>query len=122
MKRTLIGIALIGMLSLGVMGFLSVPLIGLTHSNACNHGKAGGGDYVQQQQSQVGSYFDRPALTKEQAYDVLANHVRKINPDFEIGEIKDGGRFYEAEILSQDKEVVERLAVDKQSGRLRVIY
>ncbi len=122
MKRYIVGIAVVGILSLGVMGFVSIPFMGLTHSNACNSGKAGGGDYVPQQRSQVGSYFNRPALTKAQAYDVLANHVKKINPDLEIGEIKDGGGFYIAEILSEEKEVVERLAVDKQSGQLRVIY
>ncbi len=122
MKRYIVGIAVVGILSLGVMGFVSAPFMGLTHSNACNTGKAGGGDFVPQQRSQVGSYFNRPALTKAQAYDVLANHVKKINPDLEIGEIKDGGGFYIAEILSEEKEVVERLAVDKQSGQLRVIY
>ena len=122
MKRYIVGIAVVGILSLGVMGFVSAPFMGLTHSNACNTGKAGGGDFVPQQRSQVGSYFNRPALTKAQAYDVLANHVKKINPDLEIGEIKDGGGFYEAEILSEEKEVVERLAVDKKSGQLRVIY
>ena len=122
MKRYIVGIAVVGILSLGVMGFVSIPFMGLTHSNACNSGKAGGGDFVPQQRSQVGSYFNRPALTKAQAYDVLANHVKKINPDLEIGEIKDGGGFYIAEILSEEKEVVERLAVDKKSGQLRVIY
>jgi hypothetical protein len=123
MKRYFVGIAVVGILSLGVMGFTNIPLIGVNHSDACGRmGKSGGGDYVPQQRSQVGSYFNRPSLTKEQAYDVLANHVNKINPDLEIGVIKDGGGFYMAEILSEDKEVVERLAVDKKSGQLRVIY
>jgi hypothetical protein len=123
MKRYIVGIAVVGIFSIGIMGFASVPFMGLNHSDACGRmGKSGGGDYVPQQRSQVGSYFNRPALTKEQAYDVLANHVKKINPDLEIGEIKDGGGFYEAEVLSQEKEVVERLAVDKKSGQLRVIY
>lgn len=122
MKRYLVGIAIVGILSLGIMGFVNTPYIGLTLSKACDHGTAGGGDFVPQKDNQVRSYFNRPALTKEQALDVLANHVKKINPDFQIGEIKDVGAFYEAEILSVDKEVVERVAVDKKSGRLRVIY
>ena len=123
MKRYFVGSAVLGILLFGIMGFVGIPFVGLTDSNACgNMGKAGGGDYTPQQRSQVGSYFNRPALTKEQVYDVLANHVNKINPDLEIGEIRDGGGFYEAEILSEEKEVVERLAVDKQSGQLRVIY
>ena len=122
MKRDFVGIAVVGILVLGMFGFVNIPFLGLSHSSACNNGTAGGGDYVPQKRNRVDSYFNRPALTKAQAYDVLVNHVKKINPDLEIGEIKDGGSFYEAEILSADKEVVERLAVDKESGQLRVIY
>ena len=122
MKRVFVGIAIVGILALGMLGFVNVPFLGLSHSSACSSGTAGGGDYVPQKRNQVDSYFNRPALTKAQAYDVLVNHVKKINPDLEIGEIKDGGSFYEAEILSADKEVVERLAVDKDSGQLRIIY
>ena len=122
MKRYMVGIAMVGVLAFGMMGFVNAPVLGLAYSNACSSGLPGGGDYVPQQQSRSRSYFNRPALTKEQAHDVLVNHVKKINPDLEIGEIKDGGSFYEAEILSVDKEVVERLAVDKESGQLRVIY
>jgi hypothetical protein len=122
MKRVLVGIAIVGILALSMMGFVYIPFLGLSYSSACNSGTPGGGDYVPQKRNQVDSYFNRPALTKAQAYDVLVNHVKKINPDLEIGEIKDGGSFYEAEILSVDKEVVERLAVDKESGQLRVVY
>ena len=122
MKRYFMGIAIVGILTLGMMGFVTVPFLGLSHSIACNSGTPGGGDYVPQKRNQVESYFNRPALTKAQAYDVLVNHVKKTNPDLEIGEIKDSGSFYEAEILSADKEVVERLAVDKDSGQLRIIY
>ena len=122
MKRDFVGIAVVGILVLGMFGFVNIPFLGLSHSSACNNGTAGGGDYVPQKRNRVDSYFNRPALTKAQAYDVLVNHVKKINPDLEIGEIKDGGSFYEAEILSVDKEVVEKLAVEKESGQLRVIY
>ena len=122
MKRYFVGIAIVGILALGVLGIVNVPFLGLSHSSACNSGIPGGGNYVPQKRNQEGSYFNRPALTKAQAYDVLVNHVKKIDPNLEIGEINDVGSFYEAEILSADKEVVERLAVDKDSGQLRVIF
>lgn len=122
MKKYFVGIATVGIMALVMLGFVNVPMVGLSYSTACGVGTAGGGDYVPQKRNQVDSYFNRPALTQAQAYDVLVNHVKKINPDLEIGEIKDSGSFYEAEILSSDKEVVERLAVDKDSGQLRVIY
>ncbi len=82
----------------------------------------GGGDYGPQSRGPSGSYFDRPALTEQQAHDVVENAVKKWNPDLEVGKIKDGGSFFEAEILTEEKEVFGRLAVDKQSGQIRVIY
>jgi hypothetical protein len=60
-------------------------------------------------------------MTKEQAHDVVAKHINRINPDLRIGLIKDAGSFYETEILNKDNRVVERLGVDKQSGRLMVL-
>jgi hypothetical protein len=53
---------------------------------------------------------------------VVENAVKKWNPGLEVGKIKDGGSFFEAEVLTEEKEVFGRLAVDKQSGQIRVIY
>jgi hypothetical protein len=60
-------------------------------------------------------------LTKEQVYDIVANHVSKLNPSLKVGKIDDAGGFYEVEIISDEKEVIQRLGVDKQSGRLMLI-
>jgi hypothetical protein len=51
----------------------------------------------------------------------VANHVKRWNPELEVGDIKDAGNFFAAEILSPENEVMGRLAVDKQSGRLMII-
>lgn len=125
MKRFL-GIVMIAGLFLGVMGFSNLPVGGVPSAFACGcayqGGAPGGGDYGPQARGPSGSYFDRPALTEQQAHDLLANAVKKWNPDLEVGEIKDGGNFYEAEILTEEKKVFGRLGVDKQSGQIRVIY
>jgi hypothetical protein len=118
-----------------VIGSLLVlGVFALSHSNfwgsgpafACggrgSWGAAGGGDYVPQQRGLSGSFANRaPALTREQAQDVVANQVKKLNPDLRIGQMKDVGSYYEAEVLGADGNVVQRLGVDKESGRLILI-
>jgi len=113
-------------LLLGVTGFSNMSIVGPSPAFACgcalSGGAPGGGDYGPQSRGPSGSYFDRPALTEQQAHDVIKNAVKKWNPDLEVGKIKDEGGFFEAEILTEEKEVFGRLAVDKQSGQIRVIY
>jgi hypothetical protein len=124
--KTWIGIIIVGVLLFGFTGFSNMPIVGPGPAFACScayqGGAPGGGDYGPRSQGPSGSYFDRPALTQQQAHDLLANAVKKWNPDLEVGEIKDEGSFFEAEILTNEKEVFGRLAVDKQSGQIRVIY
>ena len=125
MRRLLI-VGIVAVLMLGVTGISNVPFIGPDPAIACEcayqGGAPGGGDYGPQSRGPSGSYFDRPALTEQQAHDLVANAVKRWNPDLEVGTIKDGGSFFEAEILTETKEVFGRLAVDKQSGQIRVIY
>jgi hypothetical protein len=115
-------------------GLLIVALFAFAHSNflgsgsafACggggSWGSAGGGDYVPQQRGLSGSFANKaPALTKEQAQDVVANQVKRLNPDLRIGQMKDVGSYYEAEVLGADGNVVQRLGVDKESGRMILI-
>ncbi|MFH1350107.1 MAG: hypothetical protein ABII26_04140 [Pseudomonadota bacterium] len=106
------------------MALLAIIGVGFNHSGmlsnaeACGWGKSGGGDYVPQRRGLSGSFTNRAALTKEQAYDIVANHIRKLNPDLKIGQFKDAGSFYEAEIMASGGEVVQVLGVDKESGRI----
>ena len=49
---------------------------------------------------------------------MVTNYVKRLNPELEIGQVKDNGGFYEVEIVGQGREVVQVLGVDKRSGRL----
>ena len=98
-------------------------------SASCGWGNQGGKDYVPQRRGSGGGWLGSrnyqsnrvPALTKEQARDILANHVTRLNPALKVGPVKDEGSFYMADILAEGKRVVDRLAVDKQSGRIMPI-
>jgi len=112
---------LIGIFFLAIIGFALIAFMGFDHANACGTGSPGGQDYVPQRRGSTGPLTQRPALTKEQAYEIVANHIRRLNPSLKVGQLNDVGSFYEAEILSQNDELIQRMGVDKLSGRLMFI-
>jgi hypothetical protein len=110
-----------GILLLAVFGVAFSNFSGFGHVQACGGGwgAPGGGNYVPQGRAPSSSYMNRaPAVTQEQAQKLVANHVRKLNPDLKIGRLQDAGSYYEAEVLGANGDVVQRLGVDKQSGQL----
>jgi hypothetical protein len=44
------------------------------------------------------------------------------NPNFKLGKIKDEGSFFEADLLTQNNFLVDKLIVDKNTGRMRSAY
>jgi hypothetical protein len=108
-------------LFLTVAGALNFFMIGPPYAAACGYGSSGGADYVPQRNDSAGYLAKKSAITQEQARDIVAGHVSRLNPDLEIGNINDAGSFFEAEILSRDNEVLQLLGVDKFSGRLMLL-
>jgi hypothetical protein len=48
----------------------------------------------------------------------MARHVERLNPELKVGPVEDAGSFYKANVFSKTNEVVDHLAIDKQSGRM----
>ena len=103
------------------VGIGSMFFTGVNRAEACGWGASGGGDYVPQRRGAAELFASKPALNEEQARDIVTNYVKRLNPSLTIGPVKDNGGFYEAEILSEDNEVVQILGVDKRSGRLLLL-
>ncbi len=116
-KRSLIMV--LGIVGLAVAAFSFHPGFGPRPAGACNWGSPGGRDYVPER---LGPLAKAPSLSQEQAYDVVANYLRRSGPDRKVGELRDGGAFYEADVLGNNGQVVDRLAVDKRTGRLMPLY
>jgi hypothetical protein len=125
-----LGAVVIGsLLVLGVFALAHSNFLGSGPAFACggmggmgSWGAAGGGDYVPQRRGLSNSFANRaPALSEGQAHDVVANHLKRLNPDLTIGQMKDAGSYYEAEVLGANGDVVQRLGVDKESGRMILI-
>jgi hypothetical protein len=98
---------------MGMMNFVAVDIAG-----ACGYGQSGGGAYVPQRRDSGELLANKSAVSEDQARNIVTNYVKKLNPNLEIGKIKDNGGFYEVEIVDEGKEMVQLLGVDKRSGRL----
>jgi len=121
MKKNFMKLAF-GILSLAIFGFGFLVFTGHQPAEACGWGGSGGQGYAPQQRgNQMGPLASKPAITQEQAFDIVSNHIKRLNPDLRVGQVNDAGNFYEAEILSTDNEVVQLMGIDKQSGRLMLI-
>jgi hypothetical protein len=100
---------------------LLINFVGLDIANACGWGQGGGQGYVPQRRDSNGFLAQKQALTEEQARDIVTKYVKRLNPNLEVGNVKDNGSFYEAEIIAEDNEIIQLVGIDKQSGRLIVL-
>jgi hypothetical protein len=110
-RTIIIGASLLALT--GMINFVAVDI-----ATACGYGQSGGGDYVPQRRDSGELLANKSAVSEDQARDIVTNYVKKLNPNLEIGNVKDNGGFYEVEIVDEGKDIVQLLGVDKRSGRL----
>ena len=97
----------------GMINFVAVDI-----ASACGWGQSGGGDYVPQRRDSSGFLAKKSDVSEDQARDIVASYVKRLNPNLAIGKIQDNGGFYAVEIVDEGREIVQLLGVDKRSGRL----
>lgn len=77
---------------------------------------------------QPGPQYQQPQqppkpLEEEDARQILENYLKSMrNPNLKLGEIEDKGNSFEAEILTKDNSLVDRVLVDKYTGWMRSVY
>jgi hypothetical protein len=74
---------------------------------------------------QYGPQYQQPRKPMEEkdAKAILENYIQSTrNPNLKLGEIKDLGYVFEAEILTKDNSLVDKILVDKGMGWMRSIY
>lgn len=64
----------------------------------------------------------KPVGTTEQAKQVIESYLSGNDQGLQVGNVAEGNSYFEAEILDRGKNVVDRVIVDKRSGRIRSIY
>jgi len=110
-RTIILGVSILALT--GMINFVAVDIAG-----ACGYGQSGGGDYVPQRRDSGELLANKSAVSEDQARDIVTKYVKKLNPNLEIGNVKDNGGFYEVEIVDKGQEIVQLLGVDKRSGRL----
>jgi hypothetical protein len=117
----LLKIFLSGVVFVAMIGFGHIFIDGPSRANACGVGAKGGESYVPQRRGSIGNLARKTFITKEQAFEMVSQHIKRLNPNLKIGRLNDAGRRFEAEIITKDNEVVQLIGVDKETGRLLLI-
>jgi Spy/CpxP family protein refolding chaperone len=88
-------------------------------------GMMGRGQMQGSQQMGSGSQYSqgKGALSKEDAGSIVKDYLASTrNPNLKLGKIKDAGNAFEAEIVTKDNSLVDKVLVDKTSGWMRPAY
>jgi hypothetical protein len=109
-----------GMMGPGMMG-------GGMMGPGMGHGMMGPGyrGYGPQYAPPPGPQYQQPQKPMEEknAKAMLENYLASMrNPNLKLGEIKDVGYAFEAEIVTKDNSLVDKILVDKATGWMRSAY
>lgn len=63
----------------------------------------------------------RQPMSLEQARSMAENYVAR-NPNLKIGSVEEKDGAYNAEIVTKDGSLVDRMVIDKSTGRMRSVY
>jgi hypothetical protein len=87
--------------------------------------KRGSGQMQGSQKMGSGSQYSQSkgALSKDDAGSIVKDYLASTqNPNLKLGKIKDAGNAFEAEIVTKDNSLVDKVLVDKTSGWMRPAY
>lgn len=95
--------------------------------NGMGQGMMGSGNgYGQQYGPQYGRQYQQPRQTpldRNQAKQEVANYLRsRKNPNLQLGKIEEKGNGYQINIVTKDGSLVDKILVDKNTGRMRSTY
>jgi hypothetical protein len=65
----------------------------------------------------------RAPLSESEARRMVEDYLRSTrNPNLKLGQLRDLGKVFEAEILTKEDSLVDRILVDKNTGSMRSLY
>lgn len=84
-----------------------------------------GPGYGPQYGTPYGPQYQQPRepMKEKDAKAMLDNYLQSArNPNLKLGKIEDKGSYFEAEILTEEDSLADKIAVDKTTGWMRSIY
>jgi hypothetical protein len=62
-------------------------------------------------------------IDKEQAKSIVENYLKSTgNPNLKLGDIKDEGQNFEADVVTKDDSLADKILIDKNTGWMRPAY
>ena len=96
---------------------------GMLHYGGSRNYGMGPGMMDQGYENEPHYYQNQKYLAKKDAARILEDYLNsRNNPNLKLGEIKDLGSSFEADLLTKDHSLVDKLIVDKNTGRIRSAY
>jgi len=120
-----------GMMGPGMMGHgMMMGGQGMMGGGMMGPGMMGGqggmmGPGMQQQQPQQQPQYQQPQkpLEEKDARTILENYLKTIrNPNLKLGKVKDLDYAFEAEIVTKENSLVDKIIIDKKTGWMRSAY
>lgn len=85
--------------------------------------RQGGSIGSPQSGQQYGGQRQGQPLTQDQVQLLLENYLRSTkNPNLKLGKVSESKDYFEAEITTKDGSLVDKIQVDKYTGKLRSAY
>jgi hypothetical protein len=62
-------------------------------------------------------------IDQDQAKAMVENYLKSTgNPNLKLGDIKDEGQYFQADVVTKDNSLVDKILVDKNTGSMRSAY
>jgi hypothetical protein len=70
-----------------------------------------------------GYYRSGEPLTIDQAKSTVERYIAfSRNPNIKVGQVTEKDKYFEAEIITKEGSIVDKLMIDKQTGWMRSVY
>jgi hypothetical protein len=82
-----------------------------------------GYDYGPNQQYPYAQQQPQKPIDKDQAKSIVENYLKSTgNPNLKLGDIKDEGQNFEADVVTKDNSLADKILIDKNTGWMRPAY
>jgi hypothetical protein len=82
-----------------------------------------GPGYGPNQQYPYAQQQPQKPIDKDQAESIVENYLKSTgNPNLKLGDIKDEGQNFEADVVTKDNSLADKILIDKNTGWMRPAY
>ena len=96
---------------------------GMMGGQGYGYGMGPGQGYGPNQQYPYAQQQPQKPIDKDQAKSMVENYLKSTgNPNLKLGDIKDEGQNFEADVVTKDNSLADKILIDKNTGWMRPAY